>query len=338
VRTKNATVELAEKLEARGFSSAALNGDISQQLRERTVDKLKRGQIDILVATDVVARGLDVERISHVINYDIPYDTEAYVHRIGRTGRAGRSGEAILFVAPREQRMLKAIERATGNTIEAMDLPSTAEINEQRVTRFKQSVLDICANEDISYFRNLIENILAESEHSATDIAAALAHMSNGTQPFLLKESQHKPRSDERNDRFDKPRRDRDDRSDRPRKERKPRDRDGADNVPSDTYRLKVGKVDGVTPGNIVGAIANEGEISSKHIGHIKLYDDYSTVDLPKGMPQETFDRLYKTWVCNKKLQLSLVTGSDRGDSDRKPKKSKQKSGKKKASGKLKFD
>jgi ATP-dependent RNA helicase DeaD len=188
VRTKTATVELAEKLEARGFSSAALNGDISQQIRERTVDKLKKGQIDILVATDVVARGLDVERISHVINYDIPYDSEAYVHRIGRTGRAGRSGEALLFVAHREKRMLKTIERSTGKTIERMDLPSTAEINEQRVHRFKQSIQDISANQDISYFKNLVTELQNETELEAIDIAAALAHMSNGSEPFLLDE------------------------------------------------------------------------------------------------------------------------------------------------------
>lgn len=320
VRTKTATAELAEKLEARGFSSAALNGDISQQIRERTVDKLKKGKIDILVATDVVARGLDVERISHVINYDIPYDSEAYVHRIGRTGRAGRSGEAILFVAHREKRMLKTIERATGKTIERMDLPSTSEINEQRVQRFKQSIQDTAASVDIGYFKNLVEELEQSSELSTLEIASALAHLCNGTEPFLLSE-QH----DRESKRRDRDRNERSDRNDRgQRRDRNPRDKGSRAsahaNPHAETYKIKVGRNDGVTPGNIVGAIANEADISSKNIGHIKLYDSYSTVDLPKGMPKETFDTLYKTWVCNKQLQLSLVNEGDaRAKKGRKP-------------------
>lgn len=322
VRTKTATVELAEKLEARGFSSAALNGDISQQIRERTVDKLKKGKIDILVATDVVARGLDVERISHVINYDIPYDSEAYVHRIGRTGRAGRSGEAILFVAHREKRMLKTIERATGKTIERMDLPSTSEINEQRVQRFKQSIQDTAASVDIGYFKNLVEELEQNSELSTLEIAGALAHLCNGTEPFLLSE-QH----DRENKRRDRDRNERGDRKDRgQRRDRNPRDKGSRAsahaNPHTETYKIKVGRNDGVTPGNIVGAIANEADISSKHIGHIKLYDSYSTVDLPKGMPKETFNTLYKTWVCNKQLQLALINeGETRAKKGKKPQK-----------------
>ena len=188
VRTKTATTELAEKLEARGYSSAALNGDIAQHLRNRTVERLKNGQIDILVATDVAARGLDVERISHVLNYDIPYDSEAYVHRIGRTGRAGREGDAILFVGIREMRMLRAIEKATGQRIKPMMLPSTTEINDQRVQRFKQKISDTLASEDLVFFRQLVEDFQRESDHDPMDIAAALAKMLQGKQPFLLKD------------------------------------------------------------------------------------------------------------------------------------------------------
>ena len=311
VRTKTATVELAEKLEARGYSSAALNGDITQQLRERTVDKLKKGQIDILVATDVVARGLDVERISHVINYDIPYDSEAYVHRIGRTGRAGRSGDAILFVAHREKRMLKTIERATGQTIERMDLPSTSAINEHRVQRFKQDILDVCANENVDFFKSLLTELEQESELEAIEIAAALAHLSKGSAPFLLDEQREKERAQRERESREHSRGNRKE----SRRDNKTREKGkfARNDIATDTYKIKVGRADGVTPGNIVGAIANEADISSKHIGHIKLYDNYSTVDLPKGMPKETFNTLYKTWVCNKQLQLTLVTDGNEG-------------------------
>ncbi|WP_096085694.1 DEAD/DEAH box helicase [Agaribacterium haliotis] len=308
VRTKTATVELAEKLEARGYSSAALNGDISQQLRERTVDKLKKGQIDILIATDVAARGLDVERISHVINYDIPYDTEAYVHRIGRTGRAGRSGEAILFVARREHRMLRQIERATNTQIEEMQLPSTDLINEQRVQRFKQSISDTLSNDDIEFFKQLVADFQQETEISALDIAAALAKLSQGEQPFLLEEPPE-PKRRERKERSE--RGERGERRDR--KERSSRGND----ADMQTYRIEVGRRDGVSPGNIVGAIANEADIDSSYIGHIKLFDNFSLVDLPKGMPDETFQLLQKARVCNRIMRISLDegpgSGSDRG-------------------------
>ncbi len=300
VRTKTATVELAEKLEARGYSSAALNGDISQQLRERTVDKLKKGQIDILIATDVAARGLDVNRISHVINYDIPYDTEAYVHRIGRTGRAGRSGDAILFVARRENRMLRAIERATGSPIEPMDLPSTSSINEQRVARFKQNILDVINSEDIEFFRQKVRELQAETDHEALDIAAALARIAQGGEPFLLQEVPERPKRNER------------------RGDKRERGGNGSD-VDMQTYRIEVGRADGVSPGNIVGAIANEADIESRYIGHIRLFDNFSTVDLPAGMPEETLRTLQKTRVCNKPLKMRIDEGRpDRGD-DRKP-------------------
>jgi ATP-dependent RNA helicase DeaD len=304
VRTKTSTVTLAEKLEARGFRAAALNGDISQQLRERTVDRLKKNQTDILVATDVAARGLDVERISHVVNYDIPYDSEAYVHRIGRTGRAGRQGEAILFVARREQRMLKSIERATGKPIEPMSLPSLADINDQRVQRFKESIAANASHEDVDMFKSLIAECQQEFDLDVTDVAASLACMLQGDQSFFLK-AEVKERRESRDEHFDKP---------KPERRKKPVDPN------MDRYRIEVGRDDGVSPGNIVGAIANEGEIQSKHIGHIALYDTYSTVELPKGMPRETFQVLAKTWVCNKQLKISLVR-EDGSDSGRKPKK-----------------
>lgn len=307
VRTKTATVELAEKLEARGYSSAALNGDISQNIRERTIDRLKKSQIDILIATDVAARGLDVERITHVINYDIPYDTEAYVHRIGRTGRAGRSGDAILFVARREQRMLRAIERATGKPIEEMSLPSTAAINDQRVQKFKENIAEVVEKQDLEFFKKLIGDLTNETEMSALDMAAALAHISQGDRPFFLEDRPERKR----------PSRDRDsnDRGDRgERRERGPR-RERDPNM--NTYRIDIGRNDGVSPGNIVGAIANEGDIDSKHIGHIKLYDSFSTVDLPKGMPKETFEQLRKAWVCSKPMKLALVRDDEQFPSDK---------------------
>jgi ATP-dependent RNA helicase DeaD len=300
VRTKTTTIELAEKLEARGFSAAALNGDIAQAVRERTVEKLKNGQIDILVATDVAARGLDVDRISHVLNYDIPHDTEAYVHRIGRTGRAGRTGEAIVFVAKRETRMLHTIEKATGQTIAPMKLPSAADINEHRISRFKQKIQDTLAGEDTKVFRPLIEELQTETGHSSLDIAAALAALYQGDQPLLLPERDPEPVRDfgaRESDRAGgKP------------AGKTPRAR----SADLETYRVEVGRKDGVKPGDLVGAIANEGGIESAFIGHIKIHDDYCTVDLPKGMPKEVFRILQKAWVCQRQLNISLADASER--------------------------
>lgn len=312
VRTKTTTIELAEKLAARGYSSAALNGDISQNLRERTVEKLKKGQIDILVATDVAARGLDVDRISHVLNYDIPYDSEAYVHRIGRTGRAGRSGEAILFVAPREMRMLRTIEKATRKPIELMKMPSTDDINQIRVDRFKQKILDAAKSPGLEFFRKLVTEMQHDNELDTADIAAALALLYQGDQPLLLEDRpQRQPREfKERDGDFDKRGRgDRDGRAREGRDRGKGREKD--ENM--ETYRIEVGRKDGVKPGDIVGAIANEANISSKFIGHIKLHDDFSTVDLPSGMPKEVFETLSKTWVCQKQLRITRAEGNAGG-------------------------
>jgi len=301
VRTKTATIELAEKLEARGFASAALNGDIQQNQRERTVNNLKNGKLDILVATDVAARGLDVERVSHVVNYDIPYDTEAYVHRIGRTGRAGREGDAILFVAPRERRMLQAIEKATHKKIEMMELPSTDLINNRRIEKFKQRITDTLAEKELALFSDLIEKYRQDHDIAVIDIAAALAKMLQGDAPFLL---QNKPmrkieKSWEREDRTDQR---------RPRRERsETRDRDRAPEEGMQRFRIEVGHDHKVKPGNIVGAIANEADIESKHIGRINIFDDYSLVDLPEGMPKALFKTLKKTRVMGQALNISSV-------------------------------
>jgi ATP-dependent RNA helicase DeaD len=218
VRTKTATAELAERLEARGYAAAALNGDLPQKLREQIVERLKRGQLDVIVATDVAARGLDVERISHVVNYDIPYDTEAYIHRIGRTGRAGRTGEAILFVAPRERRMLRAIERATRQPIEPLQLPSTETVNDARVAAFKQRITDALAAGELDFLQSLVEQYQQEHDIPAVEIAAALARLVIGEQPLLLPpEPERPPRRESRDRDRDRPRdRDRERPRDRP--------------------------------------------------------------------------------------------------------------------------
>jgi len=317
VRTRHLTVDLAEKLSARGYAAMALNGDIPQAQRERTVNQLKKGTLDILVATDVAARGLDVDRISHVINYDIPYDTEAYVHRIGRTGRAGRQGDAILFVAPRERRMLGAIERATGTKIETMTLPSTEVINDKRIARFTQAITDTLANSDLGLYHQLLEKYQMEHNIPAIEIASALASLVQGDEPLLLQprdESRPKKRRepDDRKkpgNRLDrKGRKDGKDRPDRSNAKKRPHRRDALPESDMERFRIEVGHDDKVMPGNIVGAIANEAGIESKYIGRIDIYDDYSTIDLPKGMPKEIFKDLKRTWVSGKQLQITRLS------------------------------
>jgi len=313
VRTKTATVELAEKLEARGYATAALNGDIQQNLRERTVDNLKKNKLDILVATDVAARGLDVSRISHVVNYDIPYDTETYIHRIGRTGRAGREGDAILFVAPREKRLLHAIERATNKKIEIMELPSTDLINDKRIEKFKQRITDTLATEELGMFFQLIEQYQQEHNIPALEIAAALAQQSQGDTPFLL---QNKPQrqSNKGWDKDDSPRNKKPNRRDRERDRSSRRDtpfKQHKSEEGMESFRLEVGHNDDVKPGNIVGAIANEAGLDSQNIGRIRIHDDYSLVDLPQGMPNDILNDLKKAWVSGKQLQISRV-GEDK--------------------------
>ncbi len=387
-RTKISTDELAAKLEARGFSAAAINGDIPQALREKTIQRLKDGHLDILVATDVAARGLDVDRVSHVVNYDIPYDTEAYVHRIGRTGRAGRSGDAILFVTPRERGMLRAIERATRQPIEPMALPTIDDVNTHRIGKFKQQITDALAKGDLGIYRNLIEQYETEHDVPAVEIAAALARIAQRDTPLLLETPKRpergewerraeargdRPAHESRNDRpapesrFHSertesvrarpefvPRPDRVERSEsRPVRERvtesvEPevarvsRERvdssppGSSENIPvgdfsargdarperskrsargdepgMERFRIEVGHSHNVQPGNIVGAIANEAELDSKHIGRIEIFDDFSLVDLPEGMPDDLMEHLQNVWVGGQRLRISRATEAD---------------------------
>jgi ATP-dependent RNA helicase DeaD len=309
VRTKIATVELSEKLEARGYASAPLNGDIQQKQRERAIDQLKRGKLDILVATDVAARGLDVGRISHVLNYDIPYDTEAYVHRIGRTGRAGRAGDAILFVTPREKRLLHAIENATRHKIEIMELPSTDVINNKRIEKFKQRITDTLASEELGLFSEMIEQYQQDHDVPALEIAAALAQLLQGNSPFLLQNKPHR-RADKSWDRDEKSRPGKKGRGEK-RREGKGRDRparkDGPPSEGMERFRIAVGHDHGVMPGNFVGAIANEADIEGRNIGRINIYDEYTLIDLPAGMPKETFTALKSVWVSGQRLNISRL-------------------------------
>jgi ATP-dependent RNA helicase DeaD len=342
VRTKTATVELSAKLEARGYASTPLNGDIKQNQRERSIESLKSGKLDILVATDVAARGLDVERITHVINYDIPHDTEGYVHRIGRTGRAGRQGDAILFVAPREKSMLHAIERATNQKIEIMELPSTELINDQRMAKFKQRITDTLASEELGLFYQMIEQYQQEHNVPVLEIAAALGLLLQGETPLMLQAKSHHFKEDKswQNDET-KPRKGRggDRGKERGRMRDKVRgkdqDRTSKKELPleegMERFRIEVGHNHDVKPNNIVGAIANEAGLDSQHIGRINIYDDFSVIDLPEGMPKDVFSDLKKVWVAGKQLHISLLKKErkSRGSSPRDREGSKGKGGRK---------
>ncbi|MEN4475485.1 DEAD/DEAH box helicase [Mycolicibacterium cosmeticum] len=283
VRTKQATEEVAERLKARGFAAAAINGDIAQAQRERTITALKDGSVDILVATDVAARGLDVERISHVVNYDIPHDTESYVHRIGRTGRAGRSGHALLFVTPRERHLLKAIEKHTRSKVVEAELPSVDDVNEQRVSKFRDSITDALNGAGIDLFRRLIEDYARDHDVPMADIAAALALQSRDGEAFLMTEPPPEKRKE--------------------RTERAPREDGGRERkkhgTRSDlaTYRIAVGKRHKVAPGAIVGAIANEGGLHRSDFGHISIRVDHSLVELPAKLPREVYKKLENTRI-----------------------------------------
>ena len=348
-RTKAGTVELAERLEARGYAVAALNGDMEQKQRERTVARLKDGQLDIVVATDIAARGLDVERISHVFNYDIPTDTESYVHRIGRTGRAGRSGDAILFIAPRERHLLRAIERATRQPITPMELPTADAVNDQRIARFKQKITAALEASDIGPFRELVEQYEQEFNVPSIEIAAALARLVQGDRPLLLKPNagggvpvaaKFRPAPEE-SAAAAAPRQPAPPRStahrayepsppppppaaapqveeaeeqpqpavertpEEPRPKRKPGGKATDEVVPKETFRLEVGSVHGVKPGNIVGAIANEAGIDSEYIGRIEIHEEHSFIDLPTGMPKKIFKDLQKVWVSGRQLRIT---------------------------------
>jgi ATP-dependent RNA helicase DeaD len=346
-RTKQATVELAEKLEARGYAAAPLNGDIPQPQRERTVARLKAGQIDIVVATDVAARGLDVDRIGHVVNYDVPYDTESYVHRIGRTGRAGRNGEAILFIAPRERNMLRAIERATRQVIEPMNLPTVDAVNALRIAKFKQRVSETVGRGEAAALRSVVEQLEAETGLPLIDIAAALASLSQGATPLLLTGKAERPverirepepaRAPERARARPARLRERDappahERERRPeaaaapepaRRSEPARVAERASDAnfpparparaksagsPMETFRIEVGSVHGIKPGNVVGAIANEAGIEGVHIGRVDIREDHSFVDLPEGMPKQIFKDLQKVRVAGRELRISRVS------------------------------
>ncbi|AMN48193.1 ATP-dependent RNA helicase DeaD [Steroidobacter denitrificans] len=328
-RTKLATEDLTQRLAARGFAVEALNGDIAQAQRERTITRLKAGQIDIVVATDVAARGLDVERISHVVNYDVPYDPESYVHRIGRTGRAGRSGEAILFIAPRERNMLRVIERATRQSIAPMQLPSIEDVNRRRVERFNERLTQILASGAGNAMRNVVERYQQEHDVPMVEIAAALASIVQGTKSLMESsdsveagpveagsrevhtppagEFEHRPalrgeaRAAVSRSRLESV-------SDGPtRRPERPSGKGAGRVSPTEveTYRIEVGQVHGVKPANIVGAIANEAGLDGRHIGRVVICEDHSFVDLPPGMPKEVFRELQKTRIAGQKLQIS---------------------------------
>ncbi|MFT7224111.1 MAG: ATP-dependent RNA helicase DeaD [Cellvibrionaceae bacterium] len=306
VRTKIATVELADKLSARGYRCQALNGDIQQSQREQIVDKLKKGKFDLLVATDVVARGLDIKRISHVINYDIPLDTESYVHRIGRTGRAGRKGTAILFVTHREQRLLKAIERATKSSIEAMSLPSSDIIQQKRLDRFSQELIKILEQQDLSSYLQFITDFQREQSHDPVKLAAALAYMAQQKSPLFVRDTFQEDtfESSKSSSRRDRTSNEKTKKNHNQRRDSSPPQKKSVD---MESYRLEIGRKDGVKPGNIVGAIANEANLDSQFIGHINIQTDHTIVDLPAKMTKDTLHRLKKAYVCGKPMQLRSV-------------------------------
>ena len=312
VRTKTATVELAEKLEARGFAAAALNGDMNQALREKVVDRLKKKSLDILIATDVAARGLDVERMSHVVNYDIPYDTEAYVHRIGRTGRAGREGTAILFATHRERRMLRAIESATRKRIDTMTLPSMSDVRDTRIRQFKEDVVKTLEmGEELEAFREVVNQLEQEHALSPEDLAIALCYMAQKERPFPDGKEPERPQRERRE------RRDRGERGGRERhggRERGGRERSNEGMV---RYRVDLGRDQGITPGDLVGAIANEGKISGQSIGHIRLFDTCSSVYLPEGLDKNVLDALKDARIRNKPMSLKVWADDGREPSDR---------------------
>jgi len=315
VRTKTSTVDLAEKLEARGYAAAALNGDIPQKNRERIVNQLKKGRLDILVATDVVARGLDVDRISHVINYDIPYDNESYVHRIGRTGRAGRSGTAILFVAPRERRLLRSIEATTKKKINQMELPSTQEINDSRITRFKDKIVDSVQSGDLKFFQEIVEGIESTNNIPAIEIAAALAKIMQGDIPFFLEDKpmrkQNFDDSSERGGRKDNRGGRRNYRGERgERGSRNNSRRTSEPNEGMERYRIEVGRNHGVKPGNIIGCIANEANIGGESIQKLNIEDNFSTVDLPSTMAKDSITDLKGAWVCGQQLKIAKMNSA----------------------------
>ena len=338
VRTKVATNELAGKLQNMGYKAEALNGDIAQNQRERIVNHLKQGRLNLLIATDVVARGLDVERISHVINFDAPHDSESYIHRIGRTGRAGRIGSAVLFLTPREKRMLGTIERATKQKIPTLTLPSVDQINRARVERFKEKVVSVTNSKNIETFKEIYTQLRSENDLDENTIGAALAMLSQGNRPLFLHD-QHIGDSNEGKNKKRAKKSTRNEEYTAPRNKKKTRPSNeqsapgytakalpGMPEVEMQRFRLDVGNRNGVKPGNIVGAIANEADIESKYIGSIEIREDYSTIDLPTGMPKSVFKLLKKTRVGGRPLEIDFYekdSAKPKGKKRRKPKREK---------------
>ncbi len=315
VRTKNATLEIAERLLARGYAVEALNGDIAQNQREKTVARLKKGSIDIIVATDVAARGLDVERVSHVINYDVPYDTESYVHRIGRTGRAGRKGDAILFVNGREKRMLQAIERMTRQRIDRFLFPSVDLLNERKMEQLFARI-DTELQKDLTEYTSVVGKYLERNETDPLLLAAAMTSLEYDSEPFYIKASQQNVQSEHNSKRDDNRRNDRNDRNDRRNdsKDRGNKKYSGRNQEAMETYRLDVGEAHGVSKGDIVGAIANMAGIESQHMGKIRIFDEHSVIDLPEGMPTSVYKIIKKVWVRGRQLQISKEGGSNKAN------------------------
>ena len=305
VRTKSATLEVADVLEQHGYNSAALNGDMTQQLREQTLDRLRNGRLDILIATDVAARGLDVERISLVINYDITLDSESYVHRIGRTGRAGRAGRAVLFVDSRERRLLRNIEQTIKKSIPEVQLPNKELLEQRRLAKFSQRVAQEIEAADLDNYREILPKLLQSDQTDMETLAAALLKLAQGERPLILPpDPEFKPSRTER-DRYE-----RGERRLKGDKRETPKRRERRDVGEMDLYRIEVGKENGVDVRNIVGAIANEGNISSRYIGNIKLYEKYSTVELPKDMPNDLLRHFETVRVMNIPMNMRLVDNS----------------------------
>ena len=304
VRTKHETETLAERLRARGFSATAINGDVAQAQRERTVSQLKSGALDILVATDVAARGLDVERISHVVNFDIPTDPESYVHRIGRTGRAGRSGQAISFVTPRERYLLRHIEKATRQPLTEMHLPSVEDVNQTRLARFDDAITTaLSETSKVEFFREVVAHYVREHDVPEVDVAAALAVVLHGDEPLLLEPEPVRPPRRDRPERDERKQRDRGDRG-----SRAPR-RSWDNDVPLAPYRINVGKRHRVEPRQIVGALANEGGLVHADFGKIQIRPDFSIVELPADLPPAVWDALAKTRISGRLIELSRDDG-----------------------------
>jgi ATP-dependent RNA helicase DeaD len=312
VRTKNETETLAEKLRARGFSAAAINGDVVQKQRERTIGELKDAKLDILVATDVAARGLDVERISHVVNYDIPTDPESYVHRIGRTGRAGRSGDAISFVTPRERGLLRSIEKTTRQPLTQMQLPTVEDVNTTRLARFDDAITEaLTATERLAFFRDVVSHYVREHNVPEVDVAAALAVVLQGDTPLLLEPEPQRPARGERPQRAE--------RADRTGGRPEPRTSRRSDAAPLATYRIAVGKRHKVEPRQIVGALANEGGLNRRDFGHISIRPDFSLVELPAELPPGTEERLAGTRISGKLIALQRDSGPPSAARTKKP-------------------